>query len=188
MEKNEKQIIYSQKSSAYTCPMHPEVMSNKPGSCSKCGMELIQIKDKRSKIKNDRKDHSNHEMEEHKMKPVAEMSFWEKFKMGMKMTMGMEHGGIAGREMAKLMEEDIKFKFFFSLILTIPIVVYSPLGEKIFGIKLPTPMPAPWIMFILATPLYFYSGWIFLYSSYVALKNKTLNMAVLIAVGITAAY
>ncbi|OGD91441.1 copper-translocating P-type ATPase, partial [Candidatus Curtissbacteria bacterium RIFCSPHIGHO2_02_FULL_42_15] len=37
-------------------------------------------------------------------------------------------------------------------------------------------------------PLYFYSGWIFLYSSYVALKNKTLNMAVLIAVGITAAY
>ena len=46
------------------------------------------------------------------MKPVDEMSFWEKFKMGLKMTMGMEHGGIAGREMAKLMEEDIKFKFF----------------------------------------------------------------------------
>ena len=163
--------------------MHPEVKSAKPGRCPKCGMDLIQIKDERLKIKNDRKNHA-----EHKMKPVDEMSFWEKFKMGMKMTMGMEHGGIAGREMAKLMEEDIKFKFFFSLILTIPIVVYSPLGEKIFGIKLPTPMPAPWIMFILATPLYFYSGWIFLYSSYVALKNKTLNMAVLIAVGITAAY
>jgi len=163
--------------------MHPEVKSAKPGRCPKCGMDLIQIKDERLKIKNDRKNHA-----EHKMKPVAEMSFWEKFKMGMKMTMGMEHGGIAGREMAKLMEEDIKFKFFFSLILTIPIVAYSPLGEKIFGIKLPTPIPAPWIMFILATPLYFYSGWIFLYSSYVALKNKTLNMAVLIAVGITAAY
>ena len=163
--------------------MHPEAKSAKPGRCPKCAMDLIQIKDERLKIKNDRKNHA-----EHKMKPVAEMSFWEKFKMGMKMTMGMEHGGIAGREMAKLMEEDIKFKFFFSLILTIPIVAYSPLGEKIFGIKLPTPIPAPWIMFILATPLYFYSGWIFLYSSYVALKNKTLNMAVLIAVGITAAY
>src|SRR3990167_4654836 len=172
MDKNQK---------IYTCPMHPEVKLAKPGRCPKCGMNLELSKGKSE-------NHSKHKMTEHKMKPVAEMSFWEKFKMGMKMTMGMEHGGIAGREMAKLMEEDIKFKFFFSLILTIPIVVYSPLGEKIFGIKLPTPMPAPWIMFILATPLYFYSGWIFLYSSYVALKNKTLNMAVLIAVGITAAY
>ena len=165
----------------YTCPMHPEVKLAKPGRCPKCGMNLELSKGKSE-------NHSEHKMTGHKMKPVSEMSFWEKFKMGMKMTMGMEHGGIAGREMAKLMEEDIKFKFFFSLILTIPIVAYSPLGEKIFGIKLPTPIPAPWIMFILATPLYFYSGWIFLYSSYVALKNKTLNMAVLIAVGITAAY
>jgi Cu2+-exporting ATPase len=139
-----------------------------------------------SKINSD--EYANHKMEEHKMKPVSEMSFWEKLTMGLSMTMGMEHGGIAGRQMAKLMEEDIKFKFFFSLILTIPIVAYSPLGERIFGLKLPTPIPAPWIMFILTTPLYFYSGWIFLYSSYIALKNKTLNMAVLIAVGITAAY
>jgi Cu(I)/Ag(I) efflux system membrane fusion protein len=25
----------------YTCPMHPEVISDKPGNCPKCGMELI---------------------------------------------------------------------------------------------------------------------------------------------------
>jgi Cu2+-exporting ATPase len=43
-------------------------------------------------------------------------------------------------------------------------------------------------MFLLTTPVYFYSGWIFLYSTYKALQAKTLNMAVLIAVGITAAY
>ena len=27
---------------AYTCPMHPEVKSAKPGKCPKCGMTLIK--------------------------------------------------------------------------------------------------------------------------------------------------
>lgn len=26
----------------YTCPMHPEVRSDKPGTCPKCGMELVK--------------------------------------------------------------------------------------------------------------------------------------------------
>lgn len=108
--------------------------------------------------------------------------------MGMFMSMGMEHGGLAGREMAKLMEEDIRNKFFFSLILTIPVIVYSPLGKNIFGLSLPEPLPVNWILLILTTPVFFYGGWIFLYSTYKALRSRTLNMAVLIAVGITAAY
>lgn len=28
------------KAKVYTCPMHPEVTSNKPGKCPKCGMKL----------------------------------------------------------------------------------------------------------------------------------------------------
>ncbi|MEP7239104.1 MAG: DUF6799 domain-containing protein [Ferruginibacter sp.] len=28
----------------YSCPMHPEVTSNKPGKCSKCGMALVKKK------------------------------------------------------------------------------------------------------------------------------------------------
>src|SRR3990167_11095946 len=150
----------------YTCPMHPEVKLAKPGRCPKCGMNLELSKGKSE-------NHSEHKMTEHKMKPVSEMSFWEKFKMGMKMTMGMEHGGLAGREMAKLMEEDIRLKFFFALILSIPIVAYSPLGEKILGLQLPTPISKTWILFILTTPVFFYSGWIFLYSTYKALLRKT---------------
>lgn len=30
----------------YTCPMHPEVLSEKPGKCPKCGMDLVLKEDK----------------------------------------------------------------------------------------------------------------------------------------------
>jgi Cu+-exporting ATPase len=29
----------------YTCPMHPDVKSDKPGKCPKCGMALAPMKD-----------------------------------------------------------------------------------------------------------------------------------------------
>ena len=28
----------------YVCPMHPEVTSDKPGKCPKCGMDLVEKK------------------------------------------------------------------------------------------------------------------------------------------------
>ena len=161
----------------YICPMHSDVTSDSPGTCPKCGMSLVAkaMRDKDSKMPAGRS--------------LGEgWSFWEKFKMSMTMTMGMDHTGLAGREMARLMEEDIRQKFFFALFISIPIIAYSPLGEKVLGISLPQPIPAAWILFILTTPVFFYSGWIFLYSTFKALQQKTLNMAVLIAVGITAAY
>ena len=176
----------------YTCPMHKEVQQNKSGRCPKCGMALREIKNQKLKIKDKEREHGsekNHNVHDmHQMKQAAEMNFLEKFKMSMTVAMGKEHTGLAGREMAKLMEEDIRQKFFFALLLSIPIIAYSPLGEKVLGINLPQPVPAVWILFILTTPVFFYSGWIFLYSSFKALQQKTLNMAVLIAVGITAAY
>lgn len=156
----------------YTCPMHPEIQQDHPGTCPKCGgMKLVPATEGHS----------------HMMKPVSEMHFWEKFRMGMSMTMGMDHTGKTGREMAKLMEEDIRNKFFFSLILTIPILAYS-MGEMIFGWDLPSPIPKHWLLFLLTTPVFFIGGWLFLYSSYFELKTRKLGMSVLIAVGITAAY
>src|SRR6267143_5471719 len=162
----------------YTCPMHPEIRSASPGTCPKCGMKLVPI----AKIERGMDHH------EHAMTPASQMSRWEKFRMSMTMTMGMEHTGVAGREMARLMELDMRQKFFFALLLSIPIILYSPLGKFLFGLQPPAPIPVPWILFALTTPVFFYSGWIFLYSSYKAFEQRELNMAVLIAVGTTAAY
>jgi Cu2+-exporting ATPase len=162
----------------YICPMHSEIQRDKPGTCPKCGMMLVKAENKSG--------HGEHDG--HVMADMSKMGFWDKFKMSMTMTMGMDHTGLAGREMARLMEVDIRNKFFFSLLLTIPIILYSPIGIDYLKLDLPSPIPIPWLLFILTTPVFLYSGWIFLYSTYFALKDKVLNMAVLIAVGITAAY
>lgn len=44
---NKKTVTKNQTTGAtktYTCSMHPEVISDKPGKCPKCGMELIEKK------------------------------------------------------------------------------------------------------------------------------------------------
>lgn len=176
----------------YTCSMHSEVMSEKPGRCPKCGMALVEMQtedhEHHGHMHHEDQQDNDHSMHQHHMmKPIDEMTWWEKFKMGMTMTMGMDHTGKTGRDMAKLMEEDIRAKFFFSFLLTIPILAYS-MGDMVLGWDLPSPIPKPLLLFILTTPVFFIGGWLFLYSSYYELKSKKLGMSVLIAVGITAAY
>lgn len=34
----------------YTCPMHPDVSSDKPGKCPKCGMDLTRSKKEQMKM------------------------------------------------------------------------------------------------------------------------------------------
>ena len=42
-DKTKKMMIKNGKMAMnYSCPMHPEVMSDKAGKCSKCGMDLVK--------------------------------------------------------------------------------------------------------------------------------------------------
>jgi len=36
----------------YTCPMHPEVITDQPGNCPKCGMKLVPIKEQKRSTSN----------------------------------------------------------------------------------------------------------------------------------------
>jgi len=91
--------------------------------------------------------------------------------------------------MAATMERDMRNKFFVALLLTIPTVLYSPLGMNLLGLRLPTfGIGENVIMLLLTTPVVFYSGWIFISGSYYSLRSRTLNMSVLIATGVLAAY
>ena len=36
----------------YTCPMHPEVITDHPGNCPKCGMKLVPMKEKKRRTSN----------------------------------------------------------------------------------------------------------------------------------------
>src|SRR5215207_7522799 len=91
--------------------------------------------------------------------------------------------------MAVAMERDMRNKFFVALLLTIPTVLYSPLGMSLLGLRLPDfGLGENVIMLLLSTPVVFYSGWIFISGSYHSLRRSTLNMSVLIATGVLAAY
>ncbi len=44
-------MLEAKKQVSYTCPMHPEVQTNNPGNCPKCGMKLVVQKSKTTQTK-----------------------------------------------------------------------------------------------------------------------------------------
>jgi Cu2+-exporting ATPase len=106
---------------------------------------------------------------------------------------GMDHAAMghdmSDPGMAVAMERDMRNKFFIALLLTIPTVLYAPLGMNLFGVRLPTfGLDMNLIMLILTTPVVFYCGWMFIAGAYQSLRRGMLNMSVLIATGVLAAY
>jgi Cu2+-exporting ATPase len=98
---------------------------------------------------------------------------------------GHGHGGHAGMSMAEMVR-DMRNRFLVAALFAIPIALWSPVGEFLFGSTPPTPFGIGddlW-QFFLSLPVIFYSSWIFFRGAYVALRAKTLDMMVLVAVAI----
>ena len=95
------------------------------------------------------------------------------------------HGGHAGMSMEEMVR-DMRNRFLVAAAFAIPIAVWSELGDRLFGGTPPTPFGIGndvW-EFLLSLPVIFYSSWIFFRGAYVALRAKTLDMMVLVAVAI----
>ena len=80
-------------------------------------------------------------------------------------------------------------KFIFSMILSLPLL-WAMVGHFSFTsfVYVPDMFMNPWVQLALATPVQFYIGKQFYVGAYKALKNKSANMDVLVALGTSAAY
>ncbi len=74
------------------------------------------------------------------------------------------------------------------LIFTIPLFLFS-MGRDLGVLPIPAHAAwANWLMLALATPVQFYVGWQYYVGAFKALRNRSANMDVLIAMGSSAAY
>ena len=103
------------------------------------------------------------------------------------MAHAMGHGG--GMTM-DAMVRDMRNRFIVAFILAIPIFLYSPLATEVFNLRLATPLgiEANVLAFLLATPAVLWSGKMFFVGAWRALRNRTLDMSVLVALSVGSGY
>jgi Cu2+-exporting ATPase len=101
----------------------------------------------------------------------------------------MGHGGHGGMSM-DAMVRDMRNRFLVALLLSIPIMLWSPMGRDMFGFAVPAPFGLRDDVFslLLSLPVVFYSAWIFFDGAWRALRQRTLDMMVLVAVAVGAGW
>ncbi|MCK9492117.1 MAG: copper-translocating P-type ATPase [Sulfurimonas sp.] len=170
------QVDYSKKQDdIYTCPMHPEVRQNAPGSCPKCGMALEREVKALSSTKYTCPMHPEIIQDSPGSCPKC---------------------GMALEPMVAQIEEDtdeldyMSRRFWISLALSIPVFVVS-MTSDLAPELLPSTismLSIQWFLFVLATPVVLWGGWPFFVRGYNSIRTWNLNMFTLIAIGVSAAY
>jgi Cu2+-exporting ATPase len=101
----------------------------------------------------------------------------------------MGHGGHGAMSMADMVR-DMRNRFLVALILSIPILLWSPIGREVIGFETAAPfgMRDDVFSLLLSLPVVFYSAWIFFDGAWRALRARTLDMMVLVAVAVGAGW
>jgi P-type Cu+ transporter len=162
----------------YTCPMHPEVRQDSPGSCPSCGMALEQatVTVPTQKVEYTCPMHPEIIRDAPGTCPICGMALEP-----IAVTLGAEEN----HEL-----NDMRRRFWVSLALTIPIFVFG-MSDLIPGSPLQrivAPTALAWIQLIMAAPVIFWGGWPFFVRAWQSLVNRSPNMFTLIGLGVGVAY
>lgn len=117
-------------------------------------------------------NHDNHNGHDHKMDHNHENG---------------EHGSHSHHEHHKQMVQDFKWRFWWVLGLTIPIMALSPMIQDFLGVDWRFTSDK-WILAALSSVVYFFGGWPFLTGLADELKKKQPGMMTLIGLAISIAY
>ena len=101
----------------------------------------------------------------------------------------MGHGGHGSMSMADMVR-DMRNRFLVAALLSIPILLWSPIGREVLGFETAAPFGLRDDVFslLLSLPVVFYSAWIFFDGAWRALRARTLDMMVLVAVAVGAGW
>jgi P-type Cu+ transporter len=164
-------------SGGYTCPMHPEVRQEKPGSCSKCGMALerVTVSAPKEKIQYTCPMHPQIVRDAPGFCPICGMALEPR-------TVTQEE------ENVELI--DMKRRFWVSTALTLPLIILA-MSEFLAGDPVRTLVgarAATLISLVLASPVVLWGGWPFFVRGWYSVVNRSLNMFTLIGLGVAVAY
>jgi len=172
----ESRVEASAESNVYTCPMHPEVRKEGPGSCPKCGMALepLKLEAPKEKVEYTCPMHPEVVRDRPGNCPICGMALEPRTVT-------------AAEDNTELI--DMKRRFRTSVALTLPLL-FIAMGEM-FGLHLSGFVSAralSWIELALASPVVLWGGWPFFVRGWQSIVNRSLNMFTLIALGVGVAY
>ena len=146
--------------------MHPEVKQDTPGTCPKCGMSLEASLQRAETQIYTCPMHPEVQKNEPGQCPIC----------GMDLELiqpSVEEESVEYRDMLK--------RFWIGLGFTTPVLLFAMLGPYSNFIN---PSLSRWFQFILSAPVVLWAGWSFFKRGWLSLKNRSLNMFSLIALGI----